>query len=638
MKFLITISLIFFTSHIILSQENKNAPAWVNTKEANKIYKKDYFILLENTDCKRSKDIAEIKEIKLPEYRKRLAANIHTRIDQKIKKEYSEQTSDQKYYYDERIDGEVLMDSKIDLINCSNETYFDKKNKKLYFIIFQNKKTLQLAYEKRIGSLLIELGGDVSQKFEYKTKAQLVLDKRKIDKKVRLISEKIKFFSFLTASSINTIKRFQVDLNRYKIKISNLTALINDKAFEDKFAAAQTHFNKKECKDSYTKCQELLIINGSEKKVLTLLEESKSCQVDKMVKEEKAEFSKDNWEKCMKIIDELTEFNLAYKRNSYYTKRKSDAFEKYINKKFQQIDNIIEVDINKAESILLSIKWYGLDPKNYKSRYNNFSNKINKITTKNLKLKFKNRMNKGEFREAYQIILNVSDNSQNRNVKKTTSKLNKKWTKKVKKDAKKKILFERPHLYSLKLNASLFSPTIDYKQLNNSNDILNSFNRNTNYLYPYYSIAFYRKFNIDTIFGSKNRDRSYSNLIGIKAGIQDVTNGIYIQGPKDTLFGINNNMNYEFQISSLLLRFLNLNYGLFLNKIDNYTGAFFTTTFGFKIPIWRLNLDMNLKYLSDYQAEHHFLMEGGISLNFNYIKQFVREDKVQLKLNIENYK
>ena len=84
--------------------------------------------------------------------------------------------------------------------------------------------------------------------------------------------------------------------------------------------------------------------------------------------------------------------------------------------------------------------------------------------------------------------------------------------------------------------------------------------------------------------------------------------------------------------------FVFLNYGLFLNKIDNYTGAFFTTTFGFKIPIWRLNLDMNLKYLSDYQAEHHFLMEGGISLNFNYIKQFVREDKVQLKLNIENYK
>ena len=97
-------------------------------------------------------------------------------------------------------------------------------------------------------------------------------------------------------------------------------------------------------------------------------------------------------------------------------------------------------------------------------------------------------------------------------------------------------------------------------------------------------------------------------------------------------------MNYEFQISSLLLRCLNLNYGLFLNNTDNTTGSFFTTTFGFKIPTWRFDLDINLKYLSDYRSEHHFLMEGGISLNLNYIRRFVREDKDQLKLNIENYK
>ena len=637
MRFFVTLGIMFFTSHIILSQENKKPPKWINFDKANSIYKKNNFFLLDSIRLRKSK-IKKFKEEKIHVYKKRLAANIHTRIDQKIQKSSYEKTTNQSSSFDETMEVKVLMDSEVDLINCIVKYHFDKKKKLLFFIIIQNKKTLQLAYEKRIGSLLIELSGDVSQKFEYKTKAQIVLDKKEMDKKVRVISEKIKFFGFLTTSSIHTISKFQIDLNRYKMKISNLTLLINNKEFEDKFSSAQNDFNEKKCKNSYTKCQELLIENASDKRVLSLLEESKSCQIDKMEKGEKSEFNKGNYEGCIIIIDELTDFNPKYKEISYYIKRKSSAFEKYINKKFQQIDNIIEVDINKAESILLSIKWYGLDPKNYKSRYNNFSNKINKITTKNLKLKFKNRMNKGEFREAYQIILNVSDNSQNRNVKKTTSKLNKKWTKKVKKDAKKKILFERPHLYSLKLNASLFSPTIDYKQLNNSNDILNSFNRNTNYLYPYYSIAFYRKFNIDTIFGSKNRDRSYSNLIGIKAGIQDVTNGIYIQGPKDTLFGINNNMNYEFQISSLLLRFLNLNYGLFLNKIDNYTGAFFTTTFGFKIPIWRLNLDMNLKYLSDYQAEHHFLMEGGISLNFNYIKQFVREDKVQLKLNIENYK
>ena len=643
MRFFVTISVIFFTSHIVFSQENNIViPLWIIKAKADSIYKKDNFISLISIDCK-SKELEKKKKEYTPRLKTRLASGIYSTIESELRTTSNETTSNETSTFTSTYKSNISMATKVDLTDFEVKVYFDKKKEKLHLIIIQNKKKLKVAYESKIKISLTDLMGDVKQNFEYKRKDQLVSEKGEMEKKARLISEKIQFFTFLSASSgdkaLDKALQFQTDLNSYKITISNLTALINDKAFEEKFSDAQKLFNDGDCRASYAKLQELFIENSSDKRVLTLLEESRSCQTDKMEREVNDEYAKHNYENSIIIIDELIELNARYKEDEHYIKLKSVAFDKYINKKFQQIDNIIEVDFNEAEGVFVSIKWYGQSSEQYKSKYDSYDCSIRQKKTNDLKLKFKNHIHKDEFREAHQIILKIFKNSENGDVQETTFQLNKKWEKKVKKYAKKKMLFDRPHLYSLKLNASLFSPTISYEQLKNPNDFLNSLDRNTNYLYPYYSIAFYRKFNEKAKFGLENhRDKSSSYLIGIKAGIQDVINGIHLQGPKDTLIGINNKLNYEFQISSLLLRCLNLNYGLFLNKIDNSTGSFFTTTFGFKIPIWRFDLDMNLKYLSDYRSEHHFLMEGGISLNFNYIRRFVREDKDQLKLNIENYK
>jgi hypothetical protein len=88
----------------------------------------------------------------------------------------------------------------------------------------------------------------------------------------------------------------------------------------------------------------------------------------------------------------------------------------------------------------------------------------------------------------------------------------------------------------------------------------------------------------------------------------------------------------------LVLRCFNLNYGVFFDK-SGFSGInFYSTTFGLKIPLWRFDLDMNAKFISDYKSEHHFLIEGGLSLNFDFKKKFTQKDRDQLKLNIQNYK
>ena len=142
MRFFVIISIFFFTSNIILSQENKKAPKWINIEKANSIYKKDNFFLLDSIRLRKSK-IKKFKEEKIHVYKKRLAANIHTRIDQKIQKSSYEKTTNQSSSFDETMEVEVLMDSEVDLINCFVKYYFDKKKKIFFFIIIQNKKILE---------------------------------------------------------------------------------------------------------------------------------------------------------------------------------------------------------------------------------------------------------------------------------------------------------------------------------------------------------------------------------------------------------------------------------------------------------------------------------------------------------------
>ena len=634
-----TITVFLFSalwSCFVFCQKDNAPPLWL--ENADSIYEPDNFTYQTFRNCKKNHDAVKVKEGFTEELKKRLASKIYTSIDSERTATTIETKTDDESTFTGTTTSDISMQTHVDLTQYDVLDYFDKKHNKLHLIIIQNKVKLEDAYEKKIRLLMSDVEGEILQSFDHKRTDEIVKAKLRLEKKIKSVSEKIDFFSFLVDASDVRAGQFQTKLTSLKLEVSNLSSLINNKSFEDSFARAQQLFNDGKCKESYVELKRLLIKNASDNRVISLRDKTVDCQTRKMENEVHDAYANKQYERCLTIYEDLIRLNEKFGKDEHFIELRDKAFKDYINDKFNRIENIIDIDIRRAENILNSIKWFGLTSDSYKPKYDDFESQIKTRINDNLKLEFKNQINNKEFRKAHALIVEISGNSINDDVKDITHRLKKQWEKKVRIHSKKLMLYERPQLYSLKLNMSFLTPSRSNNDLNNSN-ILSSFQENLDYLYPYYSVGIYRKFKIKPKFTDKNhRDKSSSYLIGFKFGIQDYSKRYKISEPDDSLVVINEHLKYELQLSSLVLRCFNLNYGVFFDK-SGFSGInFYSTTFGLKIPLWRFDLDMNAKFISDYKSEHHFLIEGGLSLNFDFKKKFTQKDRDQLKLNIQNYK
>ena len=139
-------------------------------------------------------------------------------------------------------------------------------------------------------------------------------------------------------------------------------------------------------------------------------------------------------------------------------------------------------------------------------------------------MKFENSIDLFNFYNASSILLSISkEYLGSENISKIIKKLNLKLDKAIYKYEKKQLLNERPHLYSFKLGIEFLNSipnfndffTYNYKYLPDPT---------RNLIIPYYSFELYRKFKIKVLKSSNGRDRSRSNLLGIKFGMLDNSN------------------------------------------------------------------------------------------------------------------
>lgn len=631
------VSSIFFMclSFVLFSQNDGSVPPWV--ENADSVYKPENFTYQTVRNCKKKQDAVKLKEEFIEVLKNRLASNIYTSIDSKRRLTTNETKINNQFISTGSSESDISMQSKVDLTQYQILDYFDKKKKKLHLIIIQNKNKLKNAYDKNIRRLLYDIEGEASQRFQDKRTDEIVRAKKQLEVRLRSIADKINLFGFLVDVSDNRADQFQQRLTELRLQVSDLSGLINDKSFEEDYARAQQLFNDGNCEASYSEVQKLLIRNSSDERVIGLRDKAVECQTREMENAVHDAYAKKQYEKCLTIYESLIRLNAKYDKDEHFIELRDKAFRDYISDKFSKVENCIDLDIRKAENILNSIKWFGLPADDYKPKYDDFDTRIKTKVNEQLELEFKNHINNKKFREAHAAIVEISGNSINNDVKDITLKLKKQWESKVTSYSKKLLLKNRPHLYSMKFGLSFLTNSISNAALENAN-VWNTFKENSDYLYPYYSFALYRKFNIKTKFSQKShRDKSSSYLIGLKLGLQDYSNVYKISEPDDSLFSINNNLNYELQLSSLVLRCFNLNYGVFFDRTGLANINFYSTTFGLKIPIWRFDFDLNAKYISDYKSAHHFLVEGGISLNLNFKKKFVQSDRDQLKLNIQKF-
>ena len=442
---------------------------------------------------------------------------------------------------------------------------------------------------------------------------------------------------------LNTLKKesdyseIQSNFLSLKKKYASLIEQKIGKDFEKNYLIAKKKLENNDCYEAYNLLSDLYNFNSTEQKVIDDKNAALYCIEMKLINHLSNYENKNECELALITLDSLTALNNKY--NDLYINRKSLLIDGYFKTKFNQIDNIIFSNIDEAKRIFDNIHFFGSIK--YNDRYDFYDRLIKQKQKKKLLLKFENSIDLFNFYNASSILLSISkEYVGSENISKIIKKLNLRLDKAIYKYEKKQLLNERPHLYSFKLGIEFLNSipnfndffTYNYKYLPDPT---------RNLIIPYYSFDLYRKFKIKVLKSSNGRDRSRSNLLGIKIGMLDNSNKFNLLDsiPLIQKDFIQNNY-YEIQLSSVFMKFFNFRYGAMITDINNIQSDKFlyTTNFGLKIPFWRLDFNVNLKYISDYKSINLLFLESGIALNINFHKKYNQIDKRQVLINSENSK
>jgi hypothetical protein len=407
------------------------------------------------------------------------------------------------------------------------------------------------------------------------------------------------------------------------------------KDFENKYRKANQLLNEKKCDKAFELLQQLLIINPNDERISIDKTTALSCIETNLLMRLSYFENKGEFEKALNVLDSLTWISPTYSK--MMDKRKSKIIDGYFTKKFQQIDNIIETNVDDAKNIHSSMNFFGTEK--YRDKYNRYGNLINKKRKKIFINKFDYFRDNNNYRDASKILVDLSsDYGLSKNISKEIRGLNKKLESSIYKYEKKRLLSDRPHLLCIKFGYNYQSNSLNLNAQSNTAQLKFT---SINYLTPYYTLEVYRKFKIKTKYNSNDRDKSIANMLGLRFGYLNNAYGkIFLNKQDSVLFS---NFDFaEIQLSGILINFFHASYGILLpvsfetNSIQNTIT--YTSNLGIKLRVWLFDLNANLRYNSDYKSMGKLIFETGLSLNVNFDKKFDAADRRNLKVKIQDWK
>ena len=608
----------------IFSQEIKiGNPTWTIESERNKLYPNENFYVFykeENITAKRNLDEEE-KKLK-DNLKTGLTSNIYESINNnsKLKTYENNATFNQSY------SSEIAISSEVTLTSTETTTFYDKKNKKLYGLITVKKTVLSDFYFYRIKNKNMLIGDEINATENDYTSDALRNGIKNIESKIIEVENSI---NILTAIDANRdLTDHLMELGKHRNALGELRKKVNTKEIEEDIQKAERWIKDNKYSDALTIFQSVLILNPENERAIRgqkeVIEYIENNYLKKITEYQ-------NLNQYDKAIDELynlfkIDISLEFKYKELYDKIGSEFFKKTM------VDIHAALKYNNPIQAELLYKKAAPFAANNKWEFERLGNEIYKLKLKydiaNIKLQVYNN----NFNQAYSLLAIAQ---RDYIFCKKLQKLNNNIDGIMYKETKQNLKLEREHLYCFKIGVTAWS---DFYTIENFQHGFNNLSRLT----PVYSFSIYRKINIKKKISEKSKDISSSNLIGLKIGYSDLTNPYYIEKDTNYISHISKKYIYEPQLSFLIGRCLNFNIGILASppkSIFNIKDILFcSTTLGFKIPIRRLNFDLNAKYFTDLGSKNIFLVEAGLSFNFNFKRKFNNDDKKAIKTNIKNIK
>lgn len=635
--FIIVVTLFSYYS---FSQSNK--PEWIDDFEyEKKMYPADSFFYFKDfIDCS-NESIYKSREENLKEQLIRgLAGKIQTSVKSETQNNFSQLKIDNNSSFSSSQSKKSQLSVNVSILPYESPIFWPKNylktEKKIHGIIAVKKYNYLNVVKSHVEITLKTLEINLQSSPKHIKNNDLVELVNTSEDIVEGINNNIILIRFIDNKF--DVNPFYEKIKVIKTKLDEYRSAMSNKEFEDSYIRAKTYLDENNCLKAYNEFKILFRLNSSDKRVIEDKNNALQCLNNKLLQQFAQKISKNNFVKAIEIVDSLILLNPN--EIDLYSQKRTEAIESYFVQTFNLIEIYSESNLAEAKRVLDGIQVFGTSK--YNTQIEDSRAKINSLFYKNRVLEFKYALNQKDFSKANQtIILIGKENSSMDEITSKLSSLGKKLNNATYSFEKKNLLKSRPNRFCIQVGASLTNQFMSKDYYYIENDISNFKNvvkPTFNTLFPSYSISLYKKIKIKELFSANYRDKSRSNLIGLKFSYLDLNNPVSIE--KDSLLNIFKPCNFNLQLSTLILRSFNFNYGINTNSIINLdkSKTLFTTSFGLKIPIWNFRIDLNVNYLSDYRNFHLLTAESSLLYNLNFGKKFSKEDKDMVQLKSQKWR
>ncbi len=616
----IYLSVLLIINSVLFAQDS---PSWVYTDEEQKYTNCCYYYKTEIKGV--DKDNFGLQHQKLIQNLKlELSKKINTNVKSTDISETRQIQGNDNLHYQNNYNSKNTISTDISLPECEIKTWptdNTKKVKTIYGYIKLEKENLAQLYIKKFQFDKTILLGELTTNIETSNLTEMLV---KINETISKLENDLNILTSIGLNeNYNTLYEEFVSLKQQK---SEFISRIIGKEFEDKYKEANKLLIEKKCEMSYNMLQDLYTTNPEDERIKLDRAQALQCIESNLMNRLSYHENRLDYESALYTIDSLIWISPEFEK--MMKSRKEKLISGYFNYKFQTIKNVIQTNSEEAKRIHSEMNFFGSD--RFKEKYNDIGEIINKINQNKLTNSFYHFIDNNQYENASSVLVQMSkDYGLKKDISNTIKRLNSKLENSIFKFEKKNLLATRPHLYCIKLGYS-YQSLIDY---NNPNGFSPD---EVKLLTPYYSFELYKKINTKTKFSDRGRDKSRSNLIGIKLGYQTNT-GSVINLTNNELVRSKIELG-EAQLSGTLLRIFRLSYGVNspIEKLGN--DIKYTHDFGVRIKLLFFDLNAGMKYITDYESKGQLFYQGGLSLNINFVKKFNAEDRRAIAVKMEKWK
>ncbi len=576
------------------------------------------FSLSEN-NIQRENYQAAMKE----QLRQDLAKKINTKVSSVERMERTEKSSNNALDTKENYSSSTKSESNVDLSGTEFHFCADRRQHDVYHaMIYIDKRQFISSQMSLIKVKLRDLVSQVNNLFtnmdsyaardlsnEY---AECVRKRNKVNSMIEI------YLAISSRDELSSDTTIQTSKDNVSSKLSQIGMKINSKDLYTKIDSAQALIISKKYKEAMNVIDFVLRVNPT----LPQAKEAQKLCLDKQTEEINYKIQdlirNKEFEEAIKVINQALDDRIAFDEME---KKLASVEADYFNECASKIENYVQRnDYIDARKYLNKMKPYS---KIDQRRFDAMSDKIWGIEKEKNLDELKVMIYHKEYDKADIKIIRLSEEFQKDN----DDLIN--YQKKIYdlrfRSAKKDTLTHRPRNYCVSLGLGLLGSDLNSQSSNVGN-----------YADLNYSIGFYRRWHIKRT-NKSIRERKYrfgSNLVGIRYSYTDFSQRVKLSGSSTTAKG----KLTDIQVSNLIGRAFNVNFGIATSSADNFSKTYFTGTIGLRFHFILTDLNLDCRYIGDFSSVNTLLPQIGLTRRINFHKKLSDIDETAIRTGIINHR